>query len=33
MSRKIYVDVTARFDADGKILPLALKWEDRREFK
>ena len=33
MSSKIYVDVTARFDADGKILPLVLQWEDGREFE
>ena len=31
MSSKIYVDVTARFDTDGKILPLAVQWEDGGE--
>lgn len=32
MSRKVFVDVTARFE-DGKILPLVLQWEDGREFE
>lgn len=32
MSRKVFVDVTARFE-DGKIFPLVLQWEDGREFE
>lgn len=28
MSRKIIVDVTARFDTGGKLTPLSLTWED-----
>ena len=33
MSCKVYVDVTARFDADGNILPLSIQWEDGRSFE
>lgn len=28
MARKVFVEVTARFDTDGKITPLSLVWED-----
>lgn len=28
MARKVYVEVTARFDTDGNITPLSVKWED-----
>ena len=28
MARKVYVDVTVRFDSDGKMTPLSLIWED-----
>lgn len=28
MVRKVFVEVTARFDIDGKITPLSLLWED-----
>ncbi len=28
MARKVFVEVTARFDAEGKITPLSLLWED-----
>lgn len=28
MSRKIIVDVTARFDTQGHLTPLSLTWED-----
>ncbi len=33
MSSKIYVDVTARFDTEGTILPLSIQWEDGRRFE
>lgn len=29
---KVYVSVTARFDADGGLYPLSLRWEDGREY-
>ncbi len=29
---KQYVSVTARFDADGNILPLCVNWRDGRRF-
>lgn len=32
MSRKVYVEVTARFDTEGKITPLSLVWEDGSVF-
>lgn len=28
MARKVFVEVTAKFDTDGKIIPLSLLWED-----
>lgn len=28
MSRKVFVEVVARFEVGGKIVPLSLKWED-----
>lgn len=28
MARKVYVDVAARFNSDGTIMPLYLQWED-----
>lgn len=28
MARKVFVEVTAKFDTDGNITPLALLWED-----
>lgn len=28
MIRKVYVEVTARFDTDGNITPLSVTWED-----
>lgn len=31
-ARKIYVAVKARFAPDGKLMPLALEWEDGIEF-
>lgn len=29
---KVYVDVTVEFDADGRMLPRELVWEDHRRF-
>lgn len=29
---KQYISVTAKFDADGNILPLAINWDDGRVF-
>ena len=28
MVRKVYVEVTARFDVEGNITPLSVTWED-----
>ena len=28
MVRKVYIEVTARFDVDGNITPLSVTWED-----
>lgn len=28
MIRKVYVEVTAKFDVDGNITPLSVTWED-----
>lgn len=28
MARKVYVEVIARFDTEGNITPLSVKWED-----
>ena len=28
MARKVFVEVTVRFDTEGKITPLSLLWED-----
>ena len=33
MARKVYVEVTARFDTDGRITPLSLTWEDGTVFE
>ncbi len=33
MARKVYVEVTARFDPDGRITPLSLTWEDGTVFE
>lgn len=33
MARKVYVDVTAEFDTEGNIMPLAVEWEDGRIFQ
>lgn len=31
--RKVYVDVTARFDSDGVMVPLDITWEDGKLFE
>ena len=33
MARKVYVEVTARFDTDGRITPLSLTWEGGTVFE
>ena len=33
MERKVYVEVTARFDVDRKVTPLSLIWEDGTVFE
>ncbi len=33
MDTKVYVDVTVRFDADGRITPLEIRWEDGRVYQ
>ena len=30
---KVYVDVSARFRRDGRILPVAVRWEDGRIYR
>lgn len=31
--RKVYVDVTARFDSDGVMVPLDITWENGKVFE
>ncbi|MGI6679145.1 MAG: hypothetical protein ACOX2Q_08860 [Dehalobacterium sp.] len=33
MTRKVYVDVTARFDKEGGLIPQSVIWEDGRCFE
>lgn len=33
MARKVFVEVTARFDTEGKITPLSVMWEDGTEYE
>lgn len=33
MSRKVYVDVTAKFVTTGDIIPHFIQWEDGRKFE
>lgn len=33
MDRKVYVEVTVRFDIEGKMTPLSMKWQDGRVFE
>ncbi|MCR6546024.1 hypothetical protein [Dehalobacterium formicoaceticum] len=33
MTRKVYVDVTARFDKEGGLVPQSVIWEDGRRFE
>ena len=30
---KVYVDVTARFNSEGVLIPLSLTWENGEEFE
>ena len=32
MARKVFVEVTAKFDAEGRVTPLSLVWEDGTTF-
>ena len=29
---KVFVEVNAHFDTDGKLMPLSIVWEDGRQF-
>lgn len=33
MTRKVYVEVIAKFDINGNIIPLSIKWETGRIFE
>lgn len=33
MARKVFVEVTAKFDVDGTITPLSIKWENGAIFE
>ncbi len=33
MARKVFVEVTARFDREGKVIPLSIRWEDGTVFE
>ena len=33
MSHKVFVPVTAKFDADGKVIPLDMTWIDGRVYE
>lgn len=33
MVRKVYVEVVARFDRDGRLMPLSVTWEDGSTFE
>ncbi|HHX38203.1 MAG TPA: hypothetical protein GX717_09525 [Clostridiaceae bacterium] len=32
-SSKVYVEVKARFDTEGQIIPMSITWEDGREYE
>jgi hypothetical protein len=32
-SSKVYIEITAQHDINGKIRPLTIKWEDGRVFE
>ncbi len=32
-NKKVYVGVKARFEPDGRLLPLSVKWENGREYE
>jgi hypothetical protein len=33
MARKVYVNVSAKFNKDGRIIPESFEWEDERIFE
>ena len=33
MARKVFVEVTARFDTEGNLTPLSITWEDGTVFE
>lgn len=33
MNTKVYVDVTAKFNSDGFLIPISLTWEDGHVFE
>ena len=33
MARKVFVEVTAKFDIEGNIIPLSIRWEDGTVFE
>lgn len=33
LARKVYVEVVARFDREGNLMPLSVVWEDGRTFE
>ena len=30
--RKVFVEVMAKFDTEGNLVPISLKWEDGKEY-
>ena len=33
MARKVFIEVVAKFDTEGKIIPLSLVWEDGTNYE
>lgn len=33
MARKVFVEVTAKFDTEGNVIPLSIRWEDGSVFE
>ena len=33
MTRKVFVEVTAKFDTEGRLTPVSLTWEDGRVYE
>ena len=33
MARKVFVEVTAKFDTEGNITPMSIQWEDGSVFE